>query len=313
VGWLSTSLIGGSVARDSQRVLKVTVDASLMSVGDHDATLLIATTDPGHPEIRVPIHVTVEARPIVAYLSLGASATVDGVAIRNEDVFIVHDDGSVELYFDGGDIGMGGMAIDAFALAPDGKLVMSFTQPAGVPGIVGTVDDSDLVKFNATSLGSTTAGTFQRYFDGSDVGLTTDAEDIDALDIRSNGTLLISTIGTASVPGIATADDSDVLRFVPSNLGSATAGTWGRYFDGSDVGLTTDGEDVDALAVWTGSIGLSTTGALSVPGYSAPDEDVSIFHPTRVGATTEGEWLGRLFDGSAFGLGTNDVTGVERP
>jgi len=74
------------------------------------------------------------------------------------------------------------MAIDAFALAPDGKLVMSFTQPAGVPGIVGTVDDSDLVKFNATSLGATTAGTFQRYFDGSDVGLTTDAEDIDALD-----------------------------------------------------------------------------------------------------------------------------------
>jgi N-acetylneuraminic acid mutarotase len=313
LGWLSTSVLTGRVASDSQRVLKVTVDASQLPVGEHDATLLIATTDPGHPEMRVPIHVTVEARPIVAYLSLGSSATVAGVAIRNEDVFIVHDDGSVELYFDGSDIGMGSMALDAFAMAPDGKLVMSFTQPAGVPGIVGTVDDSDLVRFNATSLGSTTAGAFQRYFDGSDVGLTTDDEDVDALEIRPNGTLLISTVGTAAVPGISTADDSDVLRFVPSSLGGTTAGTWGRYFDGSDVGLTTDGEDVDALAVWTGAIGLSTTGALSVPNYTAADEDVSIFHPTRVGGTTEGEWMGHLFDGSAFGLGTNDVTGVERP
>ena len=83
-------------------------------------------------------------------LGLGANILVGdggfrGLVIRNEDVFIVHDDGSVELYFDGSDIGMGSMALDAFAMGPDGKLVMSFTQPAGVPGMAGwIVDQFDL-------------------------------------------------------------------------------------------------------------------------------------------------------------------------
>jgi hypothetical protein len=188
---------------------------------------------------------------------------------------------------------------------------MSFTEPGGVPGIIGTVDDSDLVRFVADSLGPDTAGTFVRYFDGSDVGLSSDGEDVDALEIRANGALLISTSGTASVPGIASADDSDALRFVPSHLGGTTSGTWHRWFDGSDVGLSTSGEDMDALATWGGAIGLSTTGSLAVPGLRAEDEDVVLFHPTHTGSDTDGTWIGRYFDGSAFGLAANDVTGFE--
>lgn len=313
VDWLSVSATSGQVRRDRQRTLTVTVNADDLTVGEHAATLLISTTDPARAEMRVPVHVTVLARPTVAHLSVAQTATIDGVTIRNEDVFTVFNDGSVELLFDGSDLGMGGLAIDAFAFEPGGSLVMSFTQPAGVPGIIGTVDDSDLVRFVADSLGPDTAGTFVRWFDGSDVGLATDAEDVDALEIRGNGTILLSTIGTASVPGIASADDSDVLRFVPSSLGGSTSGTWHRWFDGSDVGLSALGEDVDALATWTGVIGLSTTGRMTVPGRTAADEDVAAFHPRRLGSVTRGEWLGRYLDGSHLGLGPNDVTGFETP
>ncbi|HEX5203778.1 MAG TPA: carboxypeptidase regulatory-like domain-containing protein [Actinoplanes sp.] len=311
VDWLSVNVTSGSVNSDSQRTLKVTVEADDLAVGEHDATLLITTTDPAHGEMRVPVHVTVVARPIVAYLSVGSSATLDGINIKNEDVFIVHDDDSVEMYFDGSDLSMGSMVIDAFAFAPDGTLVMSFTQPAGVPGITGTVDDSDLVRFVADSLGPDTAGTFVRYFDGSDVGLTTDAEDIDGLEIRPNGMIFISMVGSANLPNLGSADDSDIVKFDPSSLGGSTSGSWSRYFDGSDVGLNNDGEDVDALALWNGAIGVSTTGKMQVPGLKSADEDVSVFHPTQAGGNTRGSWIGRLFDGSHHGLTENDVTGVE--
>ncbi len=316
VPWLSTSVVSGRVPHDSSRTVEVTVDSTHLSPGHHQATLLISTTDPAHPEMRVPISVTVEARPVVAYLSVASGQTVGGVDVRNEDIFVVHDDNSVELYFDGSDLGMGGLKIDAFAFDPDGSLVMSFTQPAGVPGIIGTVDDSDLVRFVATSLGSTTAGTFVRYFDGSDVGLTRDAEDIDALDILPNGRLLVSTLGSPTVPGIsADLDDSDVLRFTPSHLGGNTTGSWSRYFDGSDVGLSASSEDVDAFAVGgNGRLYISTTGALRAPNVTAADEDVATFVPSHLGGRTEGHWRSTLrFDGSALGLGPNDITEVEVP
>jgi N-acetylneuraminic acid mutarotase len=309
--WLTEAPRTGGVAHDAAKTVEVTVDADDLSVGEHDATLLVTTEDPAHPEMRVAIHVTVVARPIVAYLSVGSAATIDGVSIKNEDVFIVHDDDSVEMSFDGSDLSMGGVVIDAFAFADDGSLVMSFTEPVGVPGITGTVDDSDLVKFVADSLGPDTAGTFVRYFDGSDVGLTTDAEDIDGLEIRPNGMIFISTVGGADLPGLGSADDSDIVKFDPDSLGGNTSGSWGRYFDGSDVGLTTDSEDVDAVALWSGAIGVSTTGRMEVSGLTSADEDVSVFHPTQTGGNTLGSWLGRLFDGSHFGLSENDVTGVE--
>jgi hypothetical protein len=50
---------------------------------------------------------------------------------------------------------------------------------------------------------------------------------------------------------------------------------------------------------------------MEVSGLTSADEDVSVFHPTQTGGNTLGSWLGRLFDGSHFGLSENDVTGVE--
>ena len=75
------------------------------------------------------------------------------------------------MFFDGSDVGVGGVDVDAASLLPDASILMSF-DAAITLGTLGTVADADIVRFVPTSTGSTTAGTFQLYFDGSDVGLT---------------------------------------------------------------------------------------------------------------------------------------------
>ncbi len=223
-------------------------------------------------------------------------------------------DGSTfALYFDGSDVGLATFNIDAFAVVSNSEIVLSLAASGTVPG-VGTVDDSDLVKFTATALGANTAGSFELYFDGSDVGLSTSGEDVDAVEVLANGDLLLSTTGDLSANGL-TGVDEDVSKFSPTSLGPSTSGSWSLYFDGSDVGLSTSaGEDVDGLALSNGDIYLSTVGGFSVTGVSGADEDVFVFVPTSLGSVTSGTFNTALFfDGSLFGLGTNDLSAIELP
>ncbi len=113
---------------------------------------------------------------------------------------------------------------------------------------MSSVQDEDLIVFNATSLGSVTAGSFAWYFDGSDVGLSTSAdEDVDAFHLDALGRLYFSTLGNFAVTG-ASGSDEDVFRFTPTALGSSTAGSFTLYLDGSAVGIPT-GADITALHI----------------------------------------------------------------
>jgi hypothetical protein len=137
---------------------------------------------------------------------------------------------------------------------------------------------------------------------------------VDAIERLANGNLLISTGGGFSVPGLGGADE-DAAQFVPTSLGATTAGTWSMYFDGSDVGLTSSGEDIDGLAIGSqGWIYLSTVDAFSVTGVSGADEDVLVFMPTSVGSSTAGTYSPTLFyDGSRYGLAANDILAIDLP
>lgn len=152
------------------------------------------------------------------------------------------------------------------------------------------------------------------YFDGSDVGLTSSNEDVDAIELLPNGQLLLSTTNSFSVTGLS-GQDEDIIRFTPTMLGATTTGSWAMHFDGSDVGLSESEEDVDGLAVsGSGSVYLSTTGTFSVTGLSGNDEDVAVFAPTTLGSMTAGTWVSLLFfDGSAYGLSSNDVVDIDLP
>ena len=87
------------------------------------------------------------------------------------------------------------------------------------------------------------------------------------------------------------------------------------YFDGSDVGLANIGENVDAVAVdAAGNVYLSTGGSFSVPGLSGANEDVFEFMPASLGSTVIGTYApSPFFEGSLYGLGSNNVVGFDLP
>lgn len=248
------------------------------------------------------------------------STSVPGVGtVENEDIVTYNTGTGVwSLYFDGSDVGLTSFAIDALAVLPSGQLLISVDLDGTLAGLTGgpsgtSVDDSDIIQFTPSSLGTTTAGTWTFYFDGSDVGLTTTGEDIDALAISATGQLVISTIDPPSVTGLTGLADEDLIAFTPGTLGSVTSGTWSYYFDGSDVDLATNNnEDVDAACITaTGEILLSTIGTFAVTGVSGEDEDVVEFTPTALGTVTTGTYSSFL-DLSALGIAAGaDVNAVE--
>jgi subtilisin family serine protease len=252
-------------------------------------------------------------------LAFTATTTVPGVgAVENEDI-VAYDTGTGQysLYFDGSDVGLAGFAIDALAVLSGGDLLISLDVAGNVSGLVGgpdgtLVDDSDIIQFTPASLGASTSGTWTFYLDGSDVDLTTDNEDIDGLSISSSGALLVSTLGAPSVSGLSSLQGADVIQFTPTLLGASTSGTWSYYVDGSDVGLNSANENIDAVSTTpTGPLLFSTNGNFSVPGLSGVDEDVFQFAPTSLGANTAGTYSS-LFVGLSAGLPAGaDVSATE--
>jgi uncharacterized protein YjiK len=249
------------------------------------------------------------------YLSLQSNMTTVGSvsAVRDEDILFFNGS-AFSMYFDGSDVGIGGVDVDAFYRVDADTILLSLDAAITLPG-AGAVQNFDVLQFDATSLGSNTAGSFSLYLDGEDVGLDTSAENIDAIDVLGDGTVIISTSGNPSVAGVTSPRDEDLLAFTPTSLGSATSGTWAMYFDGSDVGLeTTSSEDVDAFGVSsTGQLHLSTLGAFSVSGVSGDGADIFTCSPGSLGGVTACSFSSSLFfDGSAFGI-TVSLDGFDLP
>jgi len=248
------------------------------------------------------------------YVSSAGSGTAGGVSFADEDI-LAYDNasGTWSLYFDGSDVGLGGVDVNAFALMPDGSILLSVDAALSISGL-GTVDDSDIVRFIPATLGDTTSGTFEWYFDGSDVGLTTSGEDVDAIDFAPDGRLVISTTDIFSVTG-ASGGDEDLIAFSATSLGSTTSGTWSQYFDGSDVGLAdTANEDVNGLWISdiSGQIYLSTLGAFLVPGVSGDGADIFVCIPGSLGTNTSCTYDPDLYwDGSLNGFAGQVLDGFD--
>jgi hypothetical protein len=248
------------------------------------------------------------------YLSLDSGATLGSLSVSDEDI-VSFDGTSYSMFFDGSDVGVSGQDVDAFAVVNANTVLLSFDgsfdiNPPG-PNNTIAVDDSDILQFTG-ALGSATSGTFSMYFEGSDVGLTTGDEDVDAFELLSDGSLIVSTTGNFSVTGASGADE-DLARCA-GTFGPATSCTWSVHFDGSDVGLS-NGEDVDAVAVAAdGKVYLSTNGNFSVPGVSGGGEDVFVFKPSALGTSTTATYSTTLFlDGSTVNLGGYNVDGLDLP
>ncbi|MGH8531262.1 MAG: hypothetical protein ACREV1_00685 [Gammaproteobacteria bacterium] len=231
------------------------------------------------------------------YLSTEGSGTVRGISYEDEDIlaYDVRTD-TWSVFFDGSDVGLGARDadVDALDIRPDGSILLSFHKPpaTGIPG-VGAVEGSDIVRFIPTATGSDTAGTYEWYFNGSEVGLggsTQKAdENVDALGFAPDGRLVVSTRGGFNVAGVSGADE-DLLVFADRVFGEATAGSWEIYFEGSDVELKDGGDDEDVFGLWidetNGDIYLTTRGRFSVPGLSGDAADIFICGPGALGSRT---------------------------
>ncbi len=156
-------------------------------------------------------------------------------------------------------------------------------------------DDSDIVRLTIDPLGLIK---YELYFDGSDVGLTTDAEDIDAFSILPDGRILISTVGAARVLDaerrLVTANGCDVLVFTPIQVGSLTTGSWGIYQLGSTLGLSGAAGNVDSISVVNERLILSVAGTVAVGPRRYSGEDLIEVLPNNS--------LRFYFDGSDVGL-----------
>jgi subtilisin-like proprotein convertase family protein len=276
-------------------------------------------------------HVDINVRSVY-YFSSAAGGTLtnsDGskLAFTNTDIvsLAVNADGTYQyqMFFNGRDVGLTTTSerIDAFTFLDDGTIVVStagsFSVPTGYGGGVSGVGQ-DLIRFTPWSLGDNTSGSWEMYFDGSDVGLTTTAENIDAVAVLPDGRILLSTAGAFSVPGVSTGGQAeDLLAFTPNSLGTATSGTWAMYFDGSDVGLSGTAENMDGLFVQASPTGglptlyFSTAGSFSVPGLAGGRSDILAFQPTTLGTNTTGTFTSPLtLAASTVGLASFNIDGL---
>jgi hypothetical protein len=145
--------------------------------------------------------------------------------------------GTLQWYLDGSDVGLGasGEAINALAVAPDGRLLISTISNATVPTSNGalTSRDEDLLAFLPTSLGKDTAGSWSLYFDGSTVsGLA--AEDVGGawLDHTSND-LYLTVTNSFNIGGVQ-GNARHIIRLSPAAGGYQVQ----KYWYGPDFGFT---------------------------------------------------------------------------
>jgi hypothetical protein len=239
------------------------------------------------------------------YLSSTGSGTAGSVSFSSEDI-VAYDSttGLWSMFFDGSDMGIGLNNLDAFALLDDGSILMSFTRAQTI-GSLADVDDSDIIRFVPTSLGDTTAGSFEWFLDGSDVGLTSAGEDVDAIGWTADGRLLISVIGNASA-GTITASDQQLLVLDNAVFGETSSGDWALYFNGTTADLSANSEDINGtwLDATNGNIYLTTSGSFTVGSVSGDASDIFVCTPTTLGTSTTCSYA-LFWDAAAAGFGGN--------
>jgi hypothetical protein len=267
------------------------------------------------PEVGVPA-----LPPNGFYLSLAKDSvqTIGSVSeVQDEDI-LSYDGSDFALVFDGSAAGLAAnVDVDAFDFLDTATLLLSFDKPTAIGPL--RVDDSDIVKFEATSFGpDNTAGRFSLFFEGAALGLKTSRANVDALTLLPDGMLLISTEGRvkmAGVTGSVRAEAEDILAFVPAAPGDYGSGDWSLYLDGSNTGIRSGRENIDGLAIApSGEIYLTTTGKFSAAGITGSGEDIFSYTPASPEDITAANFSQTLFfDGSGHGLNRNDVDAISFP
>ena len=190
-------------------------------------------------------------------MSFDSPVTVGGLSVQGADIVEftptsigATTSGTFSLFFDGSDVGFSlkKSNVDAISFTPDGRLVISldsnFELNVSGGGTLAGMDE-DLIVFNATSLGSSTAGDFELYFDGSETGFTNPNEDINGASIDPVSEEIYVTVARKfNVDGIK-GDGLDILICEPLNYDPVSSCNTPLtiQFDGSEINLDTKSVD----------------------------------------------------------------------
>ena len=157
------------------------------------------------------------------------------------------------------------------------NLILATMGDATLGGLSFT--DKDLAEYDESAEIATL------YLDGAAHGFT---QDVDAVHVLTNGHLVLSTVGTATIGGVA-AENEDLLDYDP------VAGTATLLFDGSAL-FTSGSTDVSAVHVKdNGHLILSNEYSATLGGLAFEPNDLVVYDPMANTATM-------LLDGSAVGL-----------
>lgn len=169
------------------------------------------------------------------YVSFSGTTNVGGLTVQDEDV--IYRNGSTwQMYFDGSthNLTTNVDGISVVGLGASRVLYFSLATNATPPGAGGAGDDADIYRWSA-------GNTYTRVVDASTVGISAVAN-VDGVKFVSSGDYYLSFSSDASVTGLGTAADEDVIH--------RTGTAWSTYFDGSMHGLhTSNNLDVDAFDI----------------------------------------------------------------
>ncbi|EIC29886.1 hypothetical protein Metal_2132 [Methylomicrobium album BG8] len=217
------------------------------------------------------------ASPLMAdifYVTPKTNGQIGDLKYKKEDILLFDTErgehGEWSIFFDGSDVGLVGQQIDGFYVAED-YLLLSFlgNLKLSINGQKVRVQGADIVKFNWDPEGGgagvlPTKGTFDLFFDGSDVGVKTN---IDALALNNDGHLIFSThaknrlLDENGQPFLA--HKQDLIEFTGST-GEDTAGSFKLFFDGQQADLAQNTEDIDGVDVYGPYLYLVTQGKFKV-------------------------------------------------
>lgn len=164
-------------------------------------------------------------------LSLDKSSNVPGLGrVDDSDILLFVPDslgtetnGRFVWFIDGSDIGLTESEedIDGITLLPNGRLLISTSGSFEVDGPNGEIEgkDEDLLLFTPTALGEETAGVWEFYFDGSDVGYD---KDIWGVWLEPFSNTLYLTTKNGFDQGNLAITSRDIFACRPRTLGETT-------------------------------------------------------------------------------------------
>ena len=160
--------------------------------------------------------------------------------------------GTFSLFFDGSTVGLrtSGENVDAFALLPDGSLLISTEGVVRVPGASRSlrVENEDILAFAPAEPGNYNKGLWSLYFDGSEAGIKGGSENVDGFAIGPKGELYLTTTGRFSINDLA-GGGADIFIATPVLLENSPAYNFSPilFFEGSLHGL--ERNNIDALSI----------------------------------------------------------------